>query len=192
MSRSASLILLLKYRPSDPSWYGSFLGRTPLKRTLILGGGFGGLAVATELRRLLGKDDDILLIDRREHFLAGLRKLWALVGLGTLEKGQRSRGALSTRGLTFLQHDVRQIDLANRRVVTDEGTYDGDYLVVALGAEPRPDLVPGLAEHAHGIQERTARRYRGTRPRAREVRIRSRGALGARDREHPAHCSLSP
>lgn len=124
-----------------------------MKRTLILGAGFGGLALATELQQLLGKQHDIVLIDRREHFLVGLRKLWALVGLGTLEEGQRSRRTLSNRGLEFLERDVLRIEPAERRVVTDQGTFEGDYLVVALGAEPRPDLIPGLAEHAHNLYD---------------------------------------
>ncbi len=33
---------------------------------LILGGGFGGLAAAHELRALLGDDHDITLVDRKE------------------------------------------------------------------------------------------------------------------------------
>ncbi len=127
-----------------------------MKRTLILGAGFGGLAVATELRRLLGDDHDIVLIDRRQQFLMGLRKLWALVGLGELQAGQRRREALAGRGLRFLLHDARQLAPSARRVVTDQGTFDGDFLVVALGAEPRPDLVPGLAEHAHDLYEADA------------------------------------
>jgi sulfide:quinone oxidoreductase len=36
-------------------------------------------------------------------------------------------------------------------VSTDGGTIDGDDMVVALGAVPRPDLVPGLAEYAHDV-----------------------------------------
>jgi sulfide:quinone oxidoreductase len=124
-----------------------------VKRTLILGGGFGGLATATELRRLLGEKHDIVVVDRREHFLAGLRKLWALVGLGTLEEGRRSRTALRDRHVRFLHTDLRSIDPATRRVETADGTLDGDHLVVALGAEPRPDLVPGLAENAHDLYD---------------------------------------
>jgi sulfide:quinone oxidoreductase len=123
------------------------------RRTLVLGAGFGGLTVATELRRLLGDDHGVVLIDRREEFLAGLRKLWALVGLGTLEEGCRRREDLRARGISFLRREVRQIVPDKCRVVTDEETLDGDYLVVALGAEPRPDLVAGLAEHAHNLYE---------------------------------------
>lgn len=127
-----------------------------MKRTLILGAGFGGLTVATELRRLLGDSHEVALLDRRESFLVGLRKLWALFGLGTLEEGERPRSLLPERGVPFLRREVRELDPAERRVVTDDGTFDGDYLVVALGAEPRPDLVPGLAEHAHDLYDREA------------------------------------
>ena len=44
-----------------------------MKRTLILGAGFGGLTVAHELRRQLGEAHDIVVIDRHPQFLMGLR-----------------------------------------------------------------------------------------------------------------------
>lgn len=124
-----------------------------MMRTLILGAGFGGLTVATELRRRLGDEPEIVLVDRREHFLMGLRKLWALVGLGSLEEGKRSREALNRRGVRFLRQEITAIDPEARRVETEGGALDGDYLVVALGAEPRPDLVAGLGGHAHNLYD---------------------------------------
>lgn len=127
-----------------------------MKRTLILGAGFGGLTVATELRRRLGAAHGIVLIDRREHFVVGLRKLWALVGLGTLEEGRRDRGTLAARGIPFVRRDVQEIVPEARRVVADGETFEGDFLVVALGAETRPDLVPGLSEHAHDLYDARA------------------------------------
>jgi glutamate racemase len=60
-------------------------------RTLILGGGFGGLTVATELERALGHEHEIVLADRKEHFSMGLRKLWELVGHASIADGSRSR-----------------------------------------------------------------------------------------------------
>lgn len=122
-----------------------------MDRTLILGGGFGGIALATELRRLLGTDHAITLVDRRERFVMGLRKLWDVVGLGSIEEGSRSRERLAGHGIRFLRREVLRIDPSARRIETDGGPLDGDYLVVALGAEPRPDLVPGLAEHGHNV-----------------------------------------
>ncbi len=122
-----------------------------MKRTLILGGGFGGITVATELRRELGDEHDIVVVDGREHFAMGLRKLWAIVGMGSYRDGSRSRRALEGGGIRFLQTTITRIDPENRRVETESGELEGDNLVVALGAEPRPDLVPGLAEHAHNV-----------------------------------------
>lgn len=120
-----------------------------MKRTVILGAGFGGIKVAHELQRRLGGEHDIVLVDRRRHFLMGLRKLWALVDHGSVAEGSRSRTLLNDRGIRFLQRNVTAIDPAERRIVTEQESLDADYMVVALGAEPRADLVPGLAEQAH-------------------------------------------
>jgi len=65
--------------------------------SLILGGGFGGITVATELRRLLGEDHEITLVDHSEWFHMGLRKLWDLVGVGSLAEGSRPRAESTSR-----------------------------------------------------------------------------------------------
>lgn len=127
-----------------------------MTRTVILGAGFGGLTVATELRSRLGDGHDIVLVDREEHFLVGARKLWALVGLGDLAEGRRRREVLNDQAIRFLRRGVRAIDPAGRRVEMDGETLEGDALVVALGAELRPDLVPGMVEHAHNLYDAEA------------------------------------
>jgi sulfide:quinone oxidoreductase len=121
--------------------------------TLILGGGFGGLTVATELRRLLGPDHPIAVVDRRDRFYVGLRKLWVLVGEATLEAGERPRDRLAAKRIHFVQADIQRIDAAARTVETDRGRLSGDQLVIALGAESRPDLVPGLHEHGFDLYD---------------------------------------
>jgi sulfide:quinone oxidoreductase len=127
-----------------------------MQRAVILGAGFGGISAALGLRRRWGSEHEIVLVDRQPTFLMGLRKLWALVGIGTLGGGQRDRSALEAHGIRFLRREIRAIDPAARRVTTDDATLDADYLVVALGAEPRPDLVPGLAENAHDLYDAAA------------------------------------
>jgi sulfide:quinone oxidoreductase len=122
-----------------------------MKRTLVLGGGFGGIAVATELKRLLGDEHDVVLVDRAERFSMGLRKLWELVGHGTIADGSRARDALASHGIRVVRKDVEAIDVDARSARVDGADVRGDYLVVALGAVPRPDLVPGLAEHGHDV-----------------------------------------
>lgn len=127
-----------------------------MERTLILGGGFGGLTVAHELGRRVGGAHEIVVIDRRPRFVMGLRKPWAVVRLGTLDEGSRDRSTLERRGIRFVESRITAIDAAARRVETESGSFDADRLVVALGAEPRPDLVPGLAENAHDLYDMRA------------------------------------
>jgi sulfide:quinone oxidoreductase len=122
-----------------------------MKRTLVLGGGFGGIAVATELKRLLGDEHDVVLVDRSEHFSMGLRKLWELVGHATIADGSRSRDALATHGIRVVRDEIEAIDPAARSATVGGEVVRADYLVVALGAVPRPDLIPGLVAHGHDL-----------------------------------------
>jgi sulfide:quinone oxidoreductase len=122
-----------------------------MKRTIVLGGGFGGITVATELKRSLGDEHDVVLVDRAERFSMGLRKLWELVGHATIADGSRPREALSSLGIRVVREGIESIDVDARAATVGAEVIDGDYLVVALGAVPRPDLVPGLAEHGHDV-----------------------------------------
>ncbi len=158
-----------------------------MKRTLVLGAGFGGITVATELRRLLGSHQEVVLVDRRDSFVMGLRKLWALAGLGTLDEGRRSRAALEGPGIRFVQQDVRAIDPAGRSATTDAGTLTGDYMVVALGAEPRADLVPGLVECGHNLYADAA-----IAPLAAELDAFSGGRIGIVIAGVPYRCPPAP
>ncbi len=122
-----------------------------MPRTLILGGGFGGIAAATELRRLLGDGHEITLVDARPRFSMGLRKLWQLVGHGSIAEGSRERSLLARHGIEFVQQEVVGIDPAARSARSATEEWVGDHLVVALGAESHPELVPGLVEHGHDV-----------------------------------------
>lgn len=133
-------------------------------KVCILGGGFGGLAAAHALRGS-GAPVEVTVIDRSPSFRMGLRNLWQLDGRSGLDGGSRSRAALARSGVDFLQAEIEAIDLEQRTVSAGGARVDWDYLIVALGAEPREDLVPGdtsagfdlyTAEGAQGAAEALA------------------------------------
>ena len=119
-----------------------------MRRVLILGGGFGGVATAHALRRLLPREDEIVLIDNRGRFLMGFRKTWALVGLEPMEKGLRSLEQLQDFGIRVRLGTIDAIDPQQKAVRVDGERLEGHAMVVALGAELLPDEVPGFREHA--------------------------------------------
>ena len=103
-----------KFAPTELEVVARLQRRGMSARTLVLGGGFGGIATAVELRRLLGDDHEIVLVDRKPQFAMGLRKLWELVGHGTVADGSRSRGLLARHGVEFLQMEITAIDASGR------------------------------------------------------------------------------
>src|SRR3990172_3803921 len=115
---------------------------------LVLGAGFGGVATAHALRQALPAEAEILIVDRRDRFSFGFRKTWAFLGHEPLEAGQRPLHTLERSGIRFIQGNVQSLDLEARSAVVDGKPLQADALVVALGARPAPEAIPGLTEHA--------------------------------------------
>jgi sulfide:quinone oxidoreductase len=119
-------------------------------RVLVLGAGFGGLELTTILSEELGDDVEVTLIDKGEGFTFGFAKLDVLFGHKTADAVRLPYAEISKPGVRFVRETITAIDPAARRVTTDGGgSYDGDVLVVALGADYDFDHTPGLAEHGN-------------------------------------------
>ena len=127
-----------------------------MHRVLVLGGGFGGIATAVALRRLLEPADEVVLVERRPTFVMGLRKNWGLVGSGRLADGERALAELGDRGIRVLGGTITAIEPGARAATVDGERLDGDALVVALGAERDPARIPGFAEHAVDLYDRAS------------------------------------
>lgn len=115
----------------------------PSKTILILGGGIGGHVAANCLRRLLGREHRIALVDRERTFTFSPSLLWMIVGAREPAQFSRDLGRLTRKGIEVIEAEVTAIDPERRRVVTPAGELAGDYLVVALGAELAHGAVPG-------------------------------------------------
>ena len=124
-----------------------------MKRVLILGGGFGGIATARHLKQKLSSEVEVILVDKRDHFMVGFRKSWALVGESSLEEGQRPIDSLTSIGVRVLRDPVTRIDPQARAATMGDQRIDADALVVALGAELIPNAVSGFQEHAFNVYD---------------------------------------
>lgn len=124
-----------------------------MKRVLILGGGFGGIATAHRLKQNLGDDVEVILVDRQPYFMVGFRKSWALTGESTLEGGQKPIDGLSRFGVVVRRATVESINPQEKSAVVEGEEIKADALVVALGAELNPSAVPGFAEHAYNVYD---------------------------------------
>jgi sulfide:quinone oxidoreductase len=117
-----------------------------VKHVLILGAGFGGLELASRLSDSFAGEVQVTLIDRNDGFTFGFSKLDILFrGVDPAELRIPYR-ELSKPGVEFRQERITAIDPGARHVTTEQGSYDADILVVALGAEYDMAATPGLAE----------------------------------------------
>jgi len=124
-----------------------------MKRVLILGGGFGGIATARRLKEKLDAKDEVILVDKRDHFMVGFRKTWALVGESRLEEGQRLLDRLTSLGIQVMQDPVTRIDPNGHAATMGDQIISADALVVALGAELVPEAIPGFREFAYNVYD---------------------------------------
>ena len=115
-------------------------------RVLILGAGFGGLELSATLSEQLGDEADVALIDRAEGFVFGFSKLDVMFGRNSQAEVFHPYADIVKPGVRFIQADISSIDPATRSVETSAGRFEGDVLVVALGADLDPSDTPGLLE----------------------------------------------
>jgi sulfide:quinone oxidoreductase len=118
-------------------------------RVLILGAGFGGLELATCLSDALGDQVAVTLIDKNDSFIFGYSKLDVMFGKQEPAAVRLPYSAIVKPGVEFRQESILSIDPERKRAVTDQGSYEGDVLVVALGADLDPAATPGLVEGGH-------------------------------------------
>ena len=118
-------------------------------RVMVLGAGFGGLELTTRLSDQFGDDVEVILIDCSDGFIFGFSKLDVMFGKTPASTVHHPYRDLVKPGVRFVQSTIRSIDPVAKRVETDDGSFEADILVVALGADLHPDATPGLVEGGH-------------------------------------------
>jgi len=117
-----------------------------MSRIVVLGGSFGGLTAALELKRTLSKKADVTVVsdDDRFVFLPSLPWLimgWRNPGDITLSVSK----ILKPKGIEFVHDAAKQIDADASKVITSKGKeLSYDHLVISTGPYLSFDEVPGL------------------------------------------------
>jgi len=121
------------------------------KTIVVLGGGIGGLVAANKLRQLLGREHRVLLVERSLEHAFAPSFLWLMIGDRRREEITRDVRALARPGIEVIEGEALAISPAERKVETSAGPLNYDYLIIALGAELAPEMIPGLAEASHSF-----------------------------------------
>ncbi|MFT7776060.1 NAD(P)/FAD-dependent oxidoreductase [Roseateles sp.] len=115
-------------------------------RITILGAGFAGLELSTQLSEALGDAVQVTLIDKGDAFVFGFSKLDVMFGHAEASAVRLPYARFAKPGVRLLRETVTAIDPVTRRVTTDVGVHEADHLVVAMGADYDIAATPGLAD----------------------------------------------
>lgn len=125
------------------------LNSTEIKRIVIVGGGFAGLNCAQKL--VVHKNLKITILDRNNY--QQFQPLLYQVATGTLSPDNAAfnlRAVLADHeNVDVVMTEIKSVDLTTRTAYSAGGDeYQGDFLVLAAGAEPNFFGIPGVQEHA--------------------------------------------
>lgn len=135
-----------------------------MKRVVILGGGSGGAMAARRFGQWAKPDEvEVVLIDRSPWHEYRPSYLWVMTGKREHDEVRRPLKKLESRyGTRVVEASVTAIDPDKQRVDTEQGSFDYDFLIVALGAvlkdDPRAEGLeaPWELRHALALRERLA------------------------------------
>ncbi|GAA4282228.1 NAD(P)/FAD-dependent oxidoreductase [Gaetbulibacter aestuarii] len=107
---------------------------TKKPKIVIIGAGFGGIAIAKALKN---KQVDVLIVDK--HNYHNFQPLMYQVATGGLEPGSIAypvrRIFRRFKNIQFRMAEVLEVDPKTNKLKTSAGTVDYDYLVVATGSQ---------------------------------------------------------
>jgi sulfide:quinone oxidoreductase len=116
-----------------------------VKKLLILGAGTAGTTLVNKMRRRLGDDWHITIVDQDETHLYQPGFLFIPFGMYTAEDVVRPRRDFIPRDVDLVIGAIAGVDTERQEVELEDGRHlHYDHLVIATGTHPRPEQTPGL------------------------------------------------
>ncbi|TAL23638.1 MAG: sulfide:quinone reductase [Nitrospirae bacterium] len=116
-----------------------------MAKIVILGGSFGGLTAAFELKRLLGAKADVTVVCDDDKFVFIPSLPWLAMGWRKAEDITIPlRPILERKGINFINEAAVGVDADSSKVKTTSQELSYDYLVIATGPHLAFEEVPGL------------------------------------------------
>lgn len=116
------------------------------RQVVVMGGGAGGALAVERLRERLGDGDRVVVVDKAAERVPGLSLPWVMRGWRTADEVRVAPAVLHADGVDAVEAEVTELLPGERRAVTTAGELRWDALVIALGAAPVPERMPGLVE----------------------------------------------
>lgn len=123
-----------------------------MERIVVIGGSFGGLTSAFELKRLLRNKADITLVSDSDEFVFIPSLPWLSFGLRKKEDITLPlRPLLERKGIRFVHSPVIGVDADSNKVIVDKSEIPYDFLVISTGAKLAFDEVAGFDPYRGNI-----------------------------------------
>ena len=124
-----------------------------MPKIVVLGAGVGGISMAYELRAKVGRRAEIMVVSDSEWFHFMPSNPWVALGLRKpADIRVRLPETLGKCGIGFDATGARRVLPADNAIELNDGRRVGyDYLVIATGAAPAFDEIPGLGPKANSI-----------------------------------------
>ncbi|MDR1767871.1 MAG: TusE/DsrC/DsvC family sulfur relay protein [Propionibacteriaceae bacterium] len=165
-----------------------------MKRLVILGGGTAGSIAANKLRAQLSASQlAITVVDRDDshHYQPGY--LFLPFGGYRAKQLVRSRQAQLRPGVAFVEADIDRVDADAAKVLLADGReLPYDYLIIATGVAPRPDLTPGMTGPGWGTSIHEFYTLDGARKLAEAIRLFRGGRVVVHLTDMPIKCPVAP
>nr|XP_042132999.1 sulfide:quinone oxidoreductase, mitochondrial [Peromyscus maniculatus bairdii] len=113
---------------------------------LVLGGGSGGITMATRMKRKVGAENVAIVEPSERHFY---QPIWTLVGAGAKQLSLSGRPTVSVipSGVEWIQDRVAELNPDKNCIRTDNGKeISYRYLIIALGIQLDYEKIKGLPE----------------------------------------------